>query len=613
VKDLPQAASFVEVLKAYDDIGRPLNGTGSLVHLFFQVHPDGEMRSAAAEIEQELSRFGTEVSLDRELFDRLSALDPGQAPDALAKRVVEHALRDFRRAGVDRDESARQKITALRERITELGQTFARQISSDVRTLKLDSVDELDGLPQDFVAAHAPESDGSVLLTTDPTDYIPVLKFASRRSVRQRMHHAFSSRGVPDNLGVLDDLLASRHELAQVLGYDTWADYITEDKMIRSSDRAAGFIDRVTELTSSRVERELAQYADALAELEGEPCELRDYDRLYLTEVLRRNELGFDSREVRPYLPYERVLAGVLATIESLYGLSIQRRDDLPCWHADVAAYDVHRDGELVARFFLDMHPRDNKFKHAAMFNLAAGLADGTLAQACLVCNLPAPSDDDPALLDPSEVKTLFHEFGHLLHHLLASDLPWLAVAGIATEWDFVEVPSQLFEEWGRDSQVLASFARHHETDELIPAELVELMNRSEDLGKGLATRLQMFYASVSLEYYRRDPAGFDTTELMVSLKSRFVPFPHEEGTAFQASFGHLDGYTALYYTYMWSLVLAKDCYSRFEGRLMDQEIATSWREHVLAPGGSKDADDLMADFLGREYRFDAFEAWLAG
>ncbi|MFT7464530.1 MAG: thimet oligopeptidase, partial [Pseudohongiellaceae bacterium] len=613
VKDLPPSASFTEVLSAFDGINRPLNGTASLVHLFFQVHPQGEMRAAAAEIEQELSRFGTEVSLDREVYDRLAGLSLEDAPDDVARRVVEHALRDFRRAGVDRDEQSRRQVAVLREQITELGQTFARNISGDVRSVPLESVAELDGLPEDFIAAHPADADGSLVLTTNPTDYLPVLKFAHSRDLRRRMHREFSRRATPDNLEVLNDLLGRRFALAQLLGYDSWADYATEDKMIRTVDRAAEFIDQVCALTDSRAEQELAQYTSCLVSLEGDGVQLRDYDRLYLTEVLRRDELDFDSRVVRPYLSYDRVLAGVLKTIEGLYGVTIQRREDLALWHEDVAAYDLLQEGKVTARFFLDMHSRDDKFKHAAMFDLSSGLSDGTLAQACLVCNLPRPSDGDAALLDPSEVTTLFHEFGHLLHHLLANNQEWFAVSGISTEWDFVEVPSQLFEEWGRDAAVLTSFARHHETGAVIPLELVERMNRAEGLGRGLVTRLQMFYASLSLEYYRRPPSEFDTTELMVQLKQRFVPFPHEDGTAFQASFGHLNGYNAMYYTYMWSLVLAKDCFSRFQGQLMNREVANSWRETVLARGGSRDAEQLMTDFLGRESRFDAFEAWLVG
>jgi thimet oligopeptidase len=225
---------------------------------------------------------------------------------------------------------------------------------------------------------------------------------------------------------------------------------------------------------------------------------------------------------------------------------------------------------------------------------------------------MPQPNGDDPGLMEPSDVKTFFHEFGHLLHHLLAGRHEWLATSGISTEWDFVEVPSQLFEEWFKDVDVLQTFARHHETDEPIPADLVQRMTRANEYGKGLGTRMQMFYARLSLTYYDRDPAGRDTTEILKEVRARFIPLPFEEGTSMQTAFGHLDGYSALYYTYMWSLVLAKDCLSAFGEDLMDRDVATRYRKAILEPGGSRDAEDLLQEFLGRPYSFDAFEAWLA-
>jgi thimet oligopeptidase len=257
------------------------------------------------------------------------------------------------------------------------------------------------------------------------------------------------------------------------------------------------------------------------------------------------------------------------------------------------------------------MHPRTDKYKHAAMFDLVSGLQGGRLPEACLVCNMPRPAGDDPGLLEPSDVVTLFHEFGHLLHHLLAGRQRWLAVSGIATEWDFVEVPSQFFEEWARDVRVLQSFARHVRTGAVIPAELVERMRAAQEYGKGVQTRVQMFYAALALELFGSQPPQ-DTGAVVRRLRPRYVPFPHEEGTSFEASFGHLEGYSALYYTYMWSLVLAKDLLGPFGGDLLDAQVAHRYRRCVLEPGGSKDAAELVADFLGRPYSFEAFERWLA-
>ncbi|GJM22360.1 MAG: peptidyl-dipeptidase Dcp [Planctomycetota bacterium] len=616
-KALPADASSETLLSAWDAVGRPLNRSGGLVHLFFQVHPDEKVRGACAEIEQELSRFHTELSLDREVFARLEGADPSTLSDPVARRLLEHELRDFRRSGVDRDDATRERVIALREKLVELGQAFSRNIASDVREIVLDSVADLDGLPDDYIAAHPPGDDGKIHVTTNPPDATPFMQFCSRREHRRALHLVMSQRATPDNLPVLDELIATRHELAGLLGYTSWAHYITEDKMIKTPERAAEFIAKVRELTGARMEQEIDEIWQALKAECPEAERVRDFDRLYFREKIKRAKFDFDVRDVRPYLPYDAVRDGVLDTVSKLYGVQIRKATEIATWHADVEAYEIHDDGKLLARFFLDMHPRPDKFKHAAMFDLVSGLrsASGTgdtVPRAALACNMPQPTESDPALLDPDQLSTYFHEVGHLMHHLLAGDHRWLGVSGIATEWDFVEVPSQLFEEWGRDPALLAGFTRHHESGEPIPADLVTRMNAAEDYGKGIVTRAQMYYASLSLECFRRDPATLDTSALVAELKPQFVPMPVEEGSCFQAAFGHLEGYSALYYTYMWSLVLAKDIFSAFEGDLMNTDIARRYRDAVLGPGGSKDAEELVADFLGRPSSFEAFEAWLA-
>ena len=611
-KALPPQTPFETVVDAWDAIGRPINAVAGACALFFQVHPDPAVREQSASTEQELSRFGTELSLDRQAWERLAALDLGAAAEPVARRIVEHALRDFRRAGVDRDSATRERVRALREELVEIGQEFTRNIAGDRRTVRLpEGRKALAGLPEDWIAAHPEGPDGSVTVSTDPTDYQPFMKYARHRGHREALYRAYMNRGTPANLAVLERMIARRHELATLLGFRSWADYATEDKMIKTADRAAEFIGRVTDLTASRMEAEVAELLAVASEERPGASELRDWDRNYDLEQLRRRRFDFDGRLARPYFAYERVRAGVFDVASRLYGLTITRRR-LAAWHPDVETYDLSEQGRPLARFYLDMHPRPDKFKHAAMFDLVSGSEGGRLPEAALVCNFPRPSAQDPALLEPSEVTTFFHEFGHLLHHLLAGRHRWLAVSGISTEWDFVEVPSQLFEEWARDATVLQRFARHHESGEPIPLGLVERMRAANDFGKGLATRVQMFYAALALEYFRADPAGLDTTEVVRRLKPRYVPYQHEEGTAFQASFGHLEGYSALYYTYMWSLVLAKDLLGAFGGNLLDDATARRYRRCVLEPGGSQDAEALVAAFLGRPFAFDAFEQWLA-
>jgi thimet oligopeptidase len=258
------------------------------------------------------------------------------------------------------------------------------------------------------------------------------------------------------------------------------------------------------------------------------------------------------------------------------------------------------------------MHPRPGKYQHFAQFTLANGQRGVRRPEGVLVCNFPEPKPGAPALLEHAEVKTLFHEFGHLLHHLLGGRTRYAGHSGVATEWDFVEAPSQLLEEWTWDAGVLGRFARHLETDEPIPPELVARMRAADEYGKGLMVRQQMFYAAMSLELHRRDPAGLDTGALSDQLMMRYTPFRPVEGTWFHLAFGHLDGYSAIYYTYMWSLVIAKDLLTPFGAAgLMDPATARRYRATVLEPGGSRPAATLVEDFLGRPTRFDAYRGWL--
>jgi len=279
---------------------------------------------------------------------------------------------------------------------------------------------------------------------------------------------------------------------------------------------------------------------------------------------------------------------------------------------ADGAAGGSHTAPDVLGRIFLDMHPRVDKYSHAAMFPLTTGKAGVRVPECALVCNLPQPLADKPALLQHSDVETFFHEFGHLVHHIFAGAGRWSGTSGIATEWDFVEAPSQLLEEWVRDAETLASFAVHHETGEPLPAQMVAKLRAAAELGKGLYVRQQMFYAALSLELYRRDPAGVDPVAVERDAQERFTPYRHVEGTYMHLGFGHLDGYSAIYCTYMWSLVIAKDLFTVFaRDGLLDGATAERYRRTVLAPGGSAPAADLVQNFLGRPYDFAAYQGWL--
>jgi thimet oligopeptidase len=314
---------------------------------------------------------------------------------------------------------------------------------------------------------------------------------------------------------------------------------------------------------------------------------------------------------MRPFFEYGGVKAGLMGLVERLFGVRFVARTDIPVWHPEVECHEVYSGDELLGRIFLDMHPRADKYNHAAMFAMTVGKTGRRVPECALLCNLPRPGAER-ALLQHSDVETFFHEFGHLIHHIFAGDNRWSGISGIATEWDFVEAPSQLLQEWVRDAQTLATFATHYETGEPLPSAMVTRLRAAEEFGKGLFVRQQMFYASLSLELYRRDPAGLDMVAVEKEAQERLTPYQHVEGTYMHLSFGHLDGYSAIYSTYMWSLVIAKDLFTVFarEG-LLSAETANRYRQAVLAPGGSAPAAELVSNFLGRPYDFAAYQAWL--
>jgi thimet oligopeptidase len=292
-----------------------------------------------------------------------------------------------------------------------------------------------------------------------------------------------------------------------------------------------------------------------------------------------------------------------------MWGLTWRKVDDAKVWHPEVEAYDVLDGGKLLGRIYLDMHPRDDKYKHAAQFDLVAGQAGKRYPEATLVCNFGRPGE----LMTYDEVETFFHEFGHLVHAVFAGRQQWSGIAGTRVEWDFVETPSMLLQQWASNAQVLALFAKHHQTNEVIPAELVAKLRASKEFGKGLWSRRQLFLSAVSLDYYSRKP-GFDTTEALAVLQKKLSPFKHEyrDGTHFELAFGHLESYSAAYYTYLWSSVIAKDLETEFEKHgYLDRDTAMKYRRTVLEPGGSKPAAALVKDFLGRDYGFDAYKAYL--
>ncbi|MBT9331832.1 M3 family metallopeptidase [Paracidobacterium acidisoli] len=612
-------------LRAYDEAVAELSAAGSQTGLLDSVYPEKAIRDTAQALIQKIAQAGVQLALHQQVYQALSAVDAA-GEDAATRHYLDRTLLQYRLAGVDKDDETRAKIRELQDKATLLSLTFGRHVQENVNTVVVNDPAELEGLPEDYRKAHAPAADGTITLTTDFPDYLPVMTFAKSNDLRRRMFLAYNTRAFPANRQVLLDLLAVRREMAGILGFATWADLATADQMMESAANMQAFLDDLDQATRAGAEREygmILEFARKQPETDQQPglTQIDAASRAYWVEQYRRSAFDFDSQSVRPYFPYERVEKGVLATAEKLFQVRFERVESPGVWHPSVSAWEVYEktDGETknggaekVGRFYLDMHPREGKDKWFSAHPLIPGIRGKQLPEAALICNFPEAAEGNPGLLQYSDVVTYFHEFGHLMHALLGGRQRWAGISGIATEGDFIEVPSQMLEEFFRDPALLATFAHHYETDEAIPAELVQRMNRAGAFGRADWVRTQLFYTTYSLETHRLEPAEVDPDRLLHDLYTRFQPYAWIDGNRMYASFTHLTGYSSNYYTYLYDKVIALDFFGEFAGGdLLESPVAMKYRRTVLEPGGSMPGKEIVERFLGRPQSSHAFTEWV--
>jgi thimet oligopeptidase len=598
-------------LRAYDNAVAELGAVGSLTGLMHSVYPDKPVRDTAQALLQKISQAGVELSLNRDVYQALAKIDASGA-DAATKHYLDRTLLQYRLAGVDKDDATRAKIKELQDQATLTSLNFGRNVQEGGNTVTVEDADELEGLPPDFLEAHPPGEDGKITLTTDFPDYLPVMTFARSGELRRKMFLAYNTRAFPANRQLLLDLLRIRQEMATTLGFAHWADLATVDQMMESAANMQAFLDDLDHATIGGAEKEYAMILEFARTHEPGLNQIDAASRAYWVEQYRRSAFDFDSQSVRPYFPYTRVEPGVLATAEKLFQVSFRRIENPDVWHPSVSAWEVWDGAEMAGRFYLDMHPREGKDKWFSAHPLIPGIRNRQLPEAALICNFPEPKDGNPGLLQYSDVVTFFHEFGHLMHALLGGRQAWAGISGIATEGDFVEVPSQMLEEFFRDPRLLASFAHHFETNEPIPAELVLRMNRAGAFGRADWVRSQLFYTTYSLETHRLDPATLDLDALFRSLYERFLPYEWIDGNRMYASFTHLTGYSSNYYTYLYDKVIALDFFAQFPRHaLLDSPAAMRYRKTVLEPGGSMPGKEIVQKFLGRSQSSETFTNWI--
>ena len=572
------------------------------------VHADPAVRDAGREAEERLDRWRVDLPFREDVAATVFAFAASDSVAALTgerARFLDRLVRDLRRAGHALDPTARAEVRALELRLVEIQTAFQRNIDEYEDGLDL-TREELDGLSEDFVAGLRPGSrPGTRRVTLDAPELFPFLEQARRRDLRREMELRDFNTARAANEPLLGEALEIRHRVARLLGYPSWAHYAIEVKMARDPDAVRRFYDGLLPPLRARMADEVV-VLEELLRAEGEEPPLRTWDWRYFDTALRRRDYDVDPDELRAYLPLEAVLDGLLALCSEVFGLAFERLEDAAAWHPDVLRYRVHdaATGGEIGDVLMDLHPRDGKYGHAAAWALVPGrrLPDGTYQRplTAIVANLPKPQSARPALLGHSDVVTLFHEFGHVLHATLTR-AELVRFSGGETEGDFVEAPSQILEHWAWEPDVLARFARHHATGERIPRGLVERLVASRDLDVALKTLRQCYLGIVDLDLHgpeeRRDIAAVD--------RAAFAAWglPYHEGTLYVCQFGHLvGGYDAGYYGYLWSKVYGDDMFGRFAAEgVTSPAVGAAYRREILEPNGTRDGMDLLRAFLGRD------------
>ncbi len=614
----PDAAlTWEATLGKLDRTTLALRNGGDFPALMSVAHPNDEVRAKAKLCEPKIDKLDTALWLDPKLARVIKRY--AAKKEALATpraRLLDRTLKNFHRNGLDLDEKGQSRLRELNEELTQLGLDFDTNLAESHATMEV-TPKQLDGLPSSFMLSHPPNKDGKIVLTTDYPDYFPVLTYAKDRKVALDLYKLFENRAADKNIAVLDKILARRSEKAKLLGYATWADYVLEMRMAKDPKTVATFLEGLRKHLAKKGQAEIAEFKATHVKLGGKATDdLPPSDRLYLEDRIRQAKYGLDSKEVSKYFEVRRVKDGLLEITSRLFGIRYRPAADAPTWHPDVEAMEVTdaTSGKLLGRFYFDLYPRDGKYKHAAVFGIrdTTKMPDGSrlMPIAAIECNFPKPGGAAPALMSHQDAVTFFHEFGHVIHHLLSeSDLS--SFSGTAVARDFVESPSQMLEEWAWNKETLALFARHHDTNAPLPASLHAAMLRSRGFGRAIATQRQLYLAALDQAYHTR-PVPFDTTKVLAEINDAYTPFKYVEGTHFQASFGHLIGYDAGYYGYQWALSIAQDLFTRFKKEgLLNAKTAADYRTHILAPGDSDDAAKLVERFLGRPPSDAAYKALL--
>lgn len=588
--------------RAFDNYGKALGMSGFLSY----VSTDKKFRDAANDLQMQISQYMVDVATRRDVYKAIREYtDTNPRLDPVQAKLVKEMLIGFKNSGMDLNDADLEKFKALNKEKAEYIIKFDKNIQEYKDPLAV-TKEQLQGLGEDYIQKLSKTDDGKYLVTLDYPDYVPFMQNADDEQARKELEFKFNRRGGQENVELLEKTLTLRREIALLLGYKNHAELRLEDRMAKNPKTVMAFLkdlQKKLKPLGKKEDKEMIAYKNSKTGKNSRT--LYSWESGYWSNKFRKENLELDSEKIKEYFPSQVVIDGMLDLFGGVFGITFEPVD-IPVWHPDVKAFKIKdkASGELVAYFYMDLYPREGKYKHAACFGLVEGeeKQDGTyqIPFVAIVANLNKPSGDTPSLLKHSEVETLFHEFGHVLHNALTK-AKYSAFSGTSVSWDFVEAPSQMLERWAWDPQVLKKISKHYKTGEALPDDLIKRMIAAKNFGAGGMYLRQDFFAQYDMTLHTADTTP-DTTKLYFELTKKIRGLPLTKGTIPQASFGHImGGYDAGYYGYLWSEVIAEDFFGEFKKNgIFNPETGLKFRREILEKGGTLDEEKMVENFLGR-------------
>lgn len=627
IVDIPDAErTFPNTVQAFDHVGWDMNDESASPQFLKYVSTDKAVRKAGHECEILLEDFSVDIYSREDLYEALKSYgDKGEALEGEDKKLLEKTLLAYKRNGFGLPVETRAKIKKLNKELVQIELEFGKNLN-EVNDFLAVTAEELEGLPQDFIDNREKLPDGRFKVTLDYPDYLPFMRNAKDPRARQALESLYSDRAVTTNVVLLKKVLRIRRRIAGLMGYADHASFVQEDRMAKNPDNVREFLDALKGRLRQKAEAELQVLLDLKREEEGGKADrIFNWDFAYYHNKLKKTKYAVDDEEVKKYFPLDAVTQGMFTIYQKLLGVRFEEVTPSGAWHPDVKLFSLSdsESGELRGHFYMDLFPREGKYKHAAAFTLIKGreLASGSYQKpvSAVVANFTKPTETAPSLLKHGEVETYFHEFGHIMHQILTRARHG-RLSGTSVARDFVEAPSQMLENWVWNRHMLKAISAHYQDrDKKLPTKLIKRMIEAKNLNAGLRYSRQLFYASIDLAYHslpavteegskKEEEEPLDTTALYSRLKDEIALVPMSPGTHPESSFGHLMGYDAAYYGYLWSEVYAADMYSLFEKEgVLNPELGRRYRELILEPGRSLDEAGQLKKFLGREPNQDAF------